>query len=260
VGRCGLEGGLALGIPWSAQFPIVNVPQSAEPKRFTLVLPYYDNPQFLKTQIHWWGTYPPHLRAHLSAIVVDDGSPLPAAPVLEHCAQPFPIRLFRIGVDCRWNWLAARNIGAHEAADGWILLTDMDHMLPASTADALIYGQHDPSVVYAFSRIEHTGEAIAPHSASFFMTKQMFWKIGGYEERFSGFYGTDGRYRKRLVTTAPLMILSDRLVRHEFEGDSSTSTYGRKQAVDARVAKIAAQIPKGAKPRVLSFPYAEVAL
>ena len=81
-------------------------------------------------------------------------------------------------------------------------MTDIDHVLPASTAQALIYGQHDPKVVYAFSRIEHTGEKVNPHSASFLMTKKMFWKIGGYDEELSGHYGTDGDYRRRLATKA----------------------------------------------------------
>jgi len=206
-------------------------------------------------QLSWWWTFPAHLRQHIAAIIVDDGSPeKPAEDVLKGYAQPFPIRLFRIEKDVRWNWLAARNIGAHHAKDGWCVLTDMDHVIPQSTAEALVYGKHDPSKVYAFSRIEHSGEKVNPHSASFLMTRSMFWKIGGYDERYSGFYGTDGMYRKRLAKHATINVLTDRLVRHEYQGDSSTTTYLRKQAEDAN--KPTFEGP----PKVLSFTYHEVTL
>lgn len=244
---------------WCRDFPTVSVPQGAGNKPFTLILPYYENPQFLKTQIGWWNTFSETLRHYVRAIVVDDGSPsAPAEPIVKANPARIPLSLFRIGPDIRWNWLAARNIGAHHAKDGWLLLTDIDHVLPASTAEALIYGKHDPAVVYAFSRIEHTGEPASPHSASFFMTKQMFWKIGGYDETLSGFYGTDGDYRRRLAKHAKIQILEDRLIRHEYQGDSSTTAYLRKQPEDSAVKALVAKRGKGWTPKVLSFPYAQV--
>lgn len=248
---------------WCAGFPTITVAQGDRPKPVTLVLPYYENPAFLARQIGWWRTFPAHVKAHVSVIVADDGSPTrPARDVLAGVIAPFPLRLFRIHVDVRWNWLAARNIGAHHARDGWLLLTDIDHVLPATTAEALIYGTHDPSIVYAFSRIEHTGVPLAPHSASFFMTRQMFWRIGGYDEDLSGNYGTDGVYRKRLAQHAQIHILTDRLIRHEYQGDSSTpESYGRKgnPADAARKADVVRR--KGnASPKVLSFPYTEIML
>lgn len=248
---------------WCQDFPVVTIPQSDVAKPFTLVLPYYENPRFLATQLGWWSTYPAHVKAQMRVIVADDGSPTkPAEDVLRHASKPLPIRLFRIEVDVRWNWLAARNIGAHHAEDGWLLLTDMDHVLPASTAEALIYGTHDPSKVYAFSRIEHTGEPVNPHSASFFMTRKMFWKIGGYREELSGNYGTDGIYRKALAKHAQIHILTDRLIRHEYQGDSSTpESYGRKGNPEDAIRKAAIlQRIGNAPPTVLSFPYREVAL
>jgi hypothetical protein len=259
MGRRSLEGRL-MGL-WCKDLPFVEVPQGATPKSVTYVLPYYNNPQFLRRQIGWWLTYSPHLLDQLSFIVVDDGSPThPAARAIAGLQLPARFRLFRIETDVRWNWLAARNIGAHEAEDGWILLTDIDHVVPASTADRVIYGQHDPLMVYAFSRREHTGHPAFPHSASFLMTRAMFWRIGGYDERFSGLYGSDGYYRRRVASIVPLKVLTDRLVRHEFVGDSSTTRYKRKQPEDAGIKKIAERIQNGSKPLTLSFPYHEVAL
>lgn len=248
-----------MGTSWCASFPVVHVPQSSVPKPLTLVLPYYENPRFLQQQFGWWETYPTHLREHLSVVLVDDASPLtPASDVLSDVVPPVALRSFRIGVDLRWNWLAARNIGAFHAAEGWLLLTDMDHVLPESTLRALVYGQHDPGVIYGFSRIEHTGETLTPHPNSWFMTREIFWEVGGYDEALSGHYGTDGDWRRRCAATAPLRILEDRLVRHEHQGDSSTVTYLRKQPVDAGVKQIVSQRRPGWRPKVLSFPYQEV--
>lgn len=244
-----------MGKLWCEGFPTVHVAQGGEPKRLTLIVPYYENPDFLKLQVGWWATFPAWLREHLSAIIVDDGSPEPAQLPK---TLPFPIRLFRIHQDVRWNWLAARNIGFHHAPEGWCLVTDIDHVVPQSTATAVVYGQHDPTKVYAFSRIEHDGRPANPHSASFLMTRQMFWRIGGYDEALSGHYGTDGDYRRRLAQHAQIHILEDRLIRHEYQGDSSTTRYLRKQPEDAAVKGIIATRGKRWQPRTLSFPYHEV--
>lgn len=240
---------------WCRNIPTVKVPMALTPKRVTFVIPYYSNADFLRHQIAVWSAYPANLRAFLSVIVVDDGSP---APAVVPSSAPFDLRLFRIHQDVRWNWLAARNIGAHHAAGGWLLLTDMDHVVPEETLESIVVGDHDEHKVYAFNRREHSGEPAAPHSASFLMTKALFWKVGGYDEALSGYYGTDGDWRRRLAAEALLSILPDYLVRHEYVGDSSTTTYGRKEAQDAAVRRIVAARRPGWKPKTLSFPYHEI--
>jgi hypothetical protein len=245
---------------WAADLPVGTVPQSSTPKPVTLILPYYENPTFLKQQLAWWGTYAASLRDFFRVIVVDDGSPNhPADRVLGDRDLPVDLRLFRIEVDVRWNWLAARNLGA-KYAEGWCVFTDMDHVLTEPCLDALIYGQHDDRVIYGFSRVESTGEKLGPHPNSWFMTRSMFWNVGGYDETLSGHYGTDGSWRRRLAKTAPMQILADRLVRHEYVTDSSTTTYKRKQPVDAAVKRLDRSMKPGFAPKVLSFPYHEVLL
>lgn len=88
----------------------------------------------------------------------------------------------------------------------------------------------------------------------------MFWRIGGYDEALSGYYGTDGDYRRRCAATAPIRILRDKLIRHEFFMDSSTTRYLRKQPEDSAVSRIVAQRGNGWKPLTLSFPYREIHL
>src|SRR5262245_9755397 len=243
---------------WCRDVPLVTV-QAGDPKPLTLILPYYENRAFFGQQLRLWLSYPEPLRRLFSVIVVDDGSrDHPAAAVLAHF-PPIPfLRLFRIEVDVRWNWLAARNIGAHYAADGWILLTDMDHVVPIFTLAAVCHGAHDPARVYAFARKEHTGQVIAPHSASFLLTRALFWKIGGYDEALSGYYGTDGDFRRRLSKHATMALLPDPLIRYEYQEDSSTRRYLRKQPEDAAVGRLVAARGPSWRPKTLSFPYHEV--
>jgi hypothetical protein len=248
-----------MGMPWCAKISVVHMPQSDMPKPVTFVYPYYENPVFLRQQLAWWGTYPAHVRAQVTAIIVDDGSPtMSAASVLAAVPHPFPVRVYRIESDVRWNWLAARNIGFHHAAEGWCLVTDMDHVVPVTTVEACLYGQHDVRTIYGFSRIEHTGDALTPHPNSWFLTRAMFWAVGGYDETLSGHYGTDGDWRRRCAATAPMRILTDRLIRHEYQGDSSTSRYQRKQPQDAAVKSLIAARGRTWRPKTLSFPYHEV--
>jgi hypothetical protein len=212
------------------------------------VLPFYQAHEFLQTQFASWSLYPEAIARHISAIIVDDCSP---EPMRLPDYRPFSVRAFRIEQDIPWNWLAARNIGAHYASDGWLVLTDMDHIVPVATMTSLVTGKHDPNVVYVFSRREHTGIAIHSHSASFFMIRKLFWTIGGYDERLSGVYGTDGTYRKRAMAYAPFKLLPEELIRYEYVADSSVTTYERKTPAMRELRRQRfAIVPKGAPPKV----------
>lgn len=250
-----------MGAPGFDDAPIAILSRGVA-KTVHFVYPYYENANFLRFQLDAWRAYPEALRKHLRAIIVDDGSPeSPARDVLiTETSFPFPIRLFRIMVDVRWNWLAARNIAMHHAPSGWTLLTDMDHVVPSETLDSLVHDLHDPQRIYRLSRIEYSGATIHSHPNSMFMTREMFWKAGGYDEALSGFYGTDGDWRRRCAATATVETLPDVLIRHEHVQDSSTTRYLRKQPEDAGKKAIIAKRQKGWRPRVLSFPYQEVEL
>lgn len=249
-----------MGAPGFDDAPIVQLKQASEPHGVTFVYPYYENPIFLGIQLRRWCTYDRELSQRLSVVVVDDGSPnYPAADVLRNFAVPFQLRLFRIGVDVRWNWLAARNIGMHHA-HGWCLMTDMDHIVPPETLRAVMYGKLRKDWIYRFARRESSGESIHPHPNSMLMTATTFWDVGGYDEALSGHYGTDGDWRRRCAAARRVFTLPCQLERHEYEHDSSTTAYERKQPQDAGKKAIIAA--RGAKwrPKVLSFPFEEIAL
>lgn len=249
-----------MGAPGCDDAPIIKVRLTTHPRDVTIIYPYYDNPNFLARQVEHLAAMPADVREWIKLIVVDDGSPTsPAQHAIDwtELRDSIDARLFRIDVDVRWNWLAARNIGAKEANTNWLLITDMDHMIPLGTAMTAVYGELSEGVIYRFSR---TGAKTHPHPNSWLYTKLMFWRIGGYDERMAGYYGSDGYYRRRCVATAPIRILTVPLELHEHEGDASTVRYKRKQQEDARLKEIVRSFPKGSRPKALSFPYHEVSL
>lgn len=238
-------------------------------RAFTLILPYYENPGQLERQLRRICDLGKGVAENVHLIVCDDGSPnVRAAPV----AADFKFKmkalasfqLFRIDVDVRWNWLACRNIGAHYALSEWLLMTDIDHELPVQTARRIIEKKLRAENVYRFRRRDAPNlTPYKEHPNSWLMSKAMFRTVGGYDERFSGFYGTDGEFRDRVrANAARIVMLEEFLIRvpREVVPDASTVTYGRKEKQDGEgVARIRAKIAKeGGKPTRLTFPYHKV--
>lgn len=237
-------------------------------KPITLVLPYYNNAGMLRVQQESWSNLPAELRAHLHVIVVDDCSQdAPASAVAERRHNIASFRLYRTGVDVRWNWLFCRNLGARDATTPWLLLTDIDHLVPTETFRALIEGDHGVSKVYRFERKSMPDlSPYHPHPDSFFLTRDLFWRIGGYDERFSGLYGSSSDIRHRMKAMGlEIQTLPQHLIRYprEVVPDASTPIIlhggpSRKTPQDAaglaRVRAEIAALPKY-EPRVCSFPY-----
>lgn len=230
-------------------------------KPITIVLAYYENAKMLCRQCDNFRSFPNDIKDHLRLIVVDDGSP-------KHPAQfediGFPFDIYRVSQDVRWNQDACRNIGVHHAETEWVLLTDMDHMIPLHTAKGLIRGGHDKGTVYRFGRVSLPGyESYKPHPNSWFLTKNTYDKAGGYDERFAGWYGTDSDIRERLKTVARILDLKDTLVRvpREVVPDASTTTYKRKTPEDGEAIKRIKAERAGDpdwRPLRMTFPYVKV--
>lgn len=223
----------------------------------TLIMAYYENKDMLAAQLEFIRNIPKEVRKFIRVIVVDDGSPFhPATSADCGC----PLTIYRINVDIRWNQDAARNIGAFHAETTWMLLTDMDHMVPADTWQYLVTADLNEYSTYKFARV--TAPAMLPykqHPNSFFMTKDIWNRTGGYDERFAGYYGTDGDFRDRLVMASPIVNLKYPLIRvpREHIHDASTTRYARKSPEDQRIREIKSarsRIP-GWRPLTLSFPY-----
>lgn len=205
------------------------------PTSITLVMAYYENPRMLQEHFRRIREMPFSVRDRVAVVVVDDGSPRnPARP--EDCGAP--LQIYRMKKDVRWNQDACRNVGVAHAETDWVLMTDMDHIVPEVTWRILTSGSWDPACAYSFRRVSAPGnEPYKPHPNSWMLNRRLFDAVGGYDERFAGLYGTDGDFKVRLLAVAKAHVpLKEVLIRvpREVIPDASTTTdlYLRKQPGD----------------------------
>ena len=227
-------------------------------RELTLVLPHFCNLGMLAEQQRVWMAYPEHVRRSLHVVVVDDASPKGNRPSAKavFATGLGSLRIYRLLEKKRWNWLACRNLGAKVATTSWLLLTDIDHVVPPETMTRLVTDPDlQPSDAYRFKRVTastcwpYRADAQPPykrHNDSWLITRELFfspfeWRpdggylrgIDGYDERLSGCYGTSGEFTYRVESTARAIGYLDQvLVRYprELIADASTppEVYTRK--------------------------------
>jgi len=232
----------------------------------TLILPYYESPTMFEFHVRCFGQCSDLVREHLEIIFIDDVSPLrPLIPV----DFGFNVRYFRVLKKANWNIPFCRNLGAFAASHNWLILTDIDHTFLNPVLEHLIEGSWQEDCVYWFSRSERgdTGKAIFPHMNTYFMSKPMYERCGGDDERTANIYAAqEPDFLERSKKAARAVIpISDRYPLRDW-------TY---LIEDARVRMIARRTPenhynywqyfklsrqtKGYKPLRMSFPYEEIA-
>lgn len=230
---------------------------------FTLIVPYYRNPEMLRRQASTWADYPAGIRV----ILVDDGSPEPAHEVLPADSRA---ALYRVETDIPWNRNGARNLGAHVAETDWILQTDIDHLLPVASAIWLLeHFTADPACWYRFARFrvgcadatrrkddlpdDAVFGPVKPHVDSYLCTRALYWRVGGYDEDYSGHLGGSAPFLAALATAARCQLIeraSLHVVTRDQVPDASDTTLSRDrgpyQALRAR--KRAAGDPRAEDP------------
>jgi hypothetical protein len=194
----------------------------------TLVYAYFENGSMLDRHLVEWNQYVN--KDHYRAIIVDDCSKRdPAIDHLKDKEHPFPIELFRINTDIPWNQDGARNL-AMTHARGWCLITDMDHMLSKESAQQLLEMELDINQTYRPARIKaKSGDTHHSHPNSYIIHRDNYWKIGGYDESYQGYYGTDGifvRQVKKITGLTSIAVSLTLFSRSDIE-DAATVDYGR---------------------------------
>lgn len=261
------------------------------PSSLSLVIPFYRNPRMLRRQLLVWrDEWSPEQKAEVEVILVDDGSPAgeAAVEVLEEVwdgdmtGLP-PLSLYRVLIDRPWNQHGCRNLGARAAAGPWLLMTDMDHVLSASTLgevlrllpdlggrEVVTFGRVDapPTLTWRadhwteFQRTRREDGSLKPHVNSYVVSRERYWALGGYDEDFVG-YGTDAQFRRKLfgkgsvthhLEHAPLIRVDRAVI-----PDASTTTLSRTDRcrVKAVLARKAAE-GRADQTTVLNFPWERV--
>lgn len=188
----------------------------------------------LDKQVETWESYPYELRRRMSIVLVDDGSP--NDPAYPHVSETtLPIQLFRITKNIPWNQNGAHNLGMHVADEGWCLVTDIDHVLTPDNLAYIFELAVNPKKYYRFGRrqVGRLSTPYKPHPNTWLLTRHLFWWAGGYDEDFSGFYGSDSCFKRALQSVAvgeeldpPYMVVYD----ENDIPDANTREFGRKDS------------------------------
>lgn len=229
--------------------------------KITLVYSYFDNPNMLKRHQEEWSKYAN--KEQFEIIIVDDCSI--NSPAMEKLYDTgIKTRLFYVKTQIPWNQDGARNL-AMKHAEGWCLLLDMDMLLPKEEAEILLTYDLHPEVIYKNVRRSIKNNSISCHSNTYLITSKTFWDFGGYDEHFSGYYGSDYAFKKRLrrfygeLKSSPILL-------HALNGiisDATTKSLGRKNTnYDIRKNKLMmARLFLAPKPKFhIRFEWIEVVL
>jgi glycosyltransferase involved in cell wall biosynthesis len=129
-------------------------------------------------------TYASDLLDQIQFLIVDDGTPL------NYTIPEFNLNItwLKITDDIPWNQPGARNLGVVYAKSDKILITDLDHEFPEETLRHMVNKRECGRNCY---RISRTGKITKRHPNIFFMSRARYLRVYGYDEEFSGHYGSD---------------------------------------------------------------------
>jgi hypothetical protein len=193
----------------------------------TINLSFYNQNEVLKRHVESWKSYPPHLKDLLKFCIIDDCSKTPAIEVLrETNLSDIDLAIYRIEEDLYCNIAGGRNLAAQQCTTEWMILLDMDTMIPqamASTLSALIKSKKKE--IFKFNRRvpqnHNHPKHNQPHPAVCLLRTDDYWDIGGNEEDFVGHYGwTDPSFWHRANPNYKINILRDTYLHYLPEGEA----------------------------------------
>lgn len=157
-------------------------------KLLSLIVPYYNHPDFLKFQLHLWNNYSEKIKEEMEIILVDDGSKISIVDLPNLPPFPINLKIYRILEDIPWNEKGARNLGATVSTSNWLLHTDFDHWFDIQNLEKIINLKKEEKYIYRFQRLKY-GIPYTQHKETHLIYKEKFFSVGGFDEDFSGIWG-----------------------------------------------------------------------
>ena len=158
---------------------------------------------------------------HVKFMICDDGSQ--EKPLTDNDV-PDDWGWLQVTEDIGWNNEGARNLIMKEAETDWVVLLDLDHLLFPYVAQQIHNIAHldkdkapfherqfniQSKMMQPAMNLDLSGglTPYPPHKIvsanSFAIHKEHFWKLGGYDEAFSGMYGYDMTLVRQLGNKNP---------------------------------------------------------
>lgn len=172
-------------------------------------MPYKDNPHMLRRHQREWASYPEAVRARLSVVIGDDASQ--EYPAHEAAASPdgYEMAIYRVQEPMVWGHFRARNLAMEHAPEGMVLLVDIDHLLPADAAEHLLEVEIGPDEYGQPHRVKPDGTPHHPHHDTYFLSRALYWRIGGMNLDYAGLYGAGSIFTRRIASMAVKIDMPD---------------------------------------------------
>lgn len=222
--------------------------------QLTLITHVYNAQQPVARQLALWQQFDPALLARLKFLVIDDHSDVP----LTVDKGLLDLRLVRVDDDIAWNMPGCRNLAATLSSTEWMLYFDVDNLVSEASLRKIVdaLARLDARRLHVFRRTQD-GVDVEPHINSFLITRQGFWRAGGYDEDFSGHYGFEDvlfrmMWRKHVGTEVLLTDIAFEQMSFRTAGLDRDTT--RNQALIQARAAAGMPKPKG----MLRFAWHEV--
>jgi glycosyltransferase involved in cell wall biosynthesis len=167
--------------------------------KLSLVIPVLNSHEVVRRQLLHFEKMVLHDDTEI--ILVDDGSD----PPIENTSNR-PIIIHRTNDTRPWTWALARNAGARIASGEYLLMYDLDHIVPAYAINFIrafqglkvqfvrdfgVLDEHgdlktDRKTLTEYGLPETSGKGIGPLPNNFAMRRDLFWELGGYREDLIG--------------------------------------------------------------------------
>ncbi len=235
-------------------------------RKLSIIMPYFEAPQMLQYQYAYMREYAPELKARLEYVLVDDNSQKHRA-TFPMSSFGIAFKMYKMDADIKWGGDSCKNIGVYNATHEWVLTTDIDHIIPEKTIDAIL-NTHKLSedVAYRFHRLMAPEmKAHVFHPNSWLFHRNLYRTFKGYDERLAGCYSTNSDFTNRVKAYAPIVQLLSHLITIPttmIPDASMPESFGRKSPENSDMLRFRlearAHEKGGNRARVLSFPYHQV--
>jgi len=178
--------------------------------RFTIGYTYYDEPEYLRSQIELWIRFPPEVEI----ILIDDGSQkYPAIDLLKDLDIP-NLQVWCVDEDLGFNSHGCRNLIAKLASTDHILFLDIDCLISPDSVGYLKTVKFKHDKLYRFAMMNSSNKKYYKypgHLNVFLVHKDKYWEAGGYDESFTGYHKGDREFHKRLELVTKASKLTNSL-------------------------------------------------
>ena len=203
--------------------------------KLSIIVPVLNSHEIVRRQLLHFKRM--SLPGDVEILYIDDGSD----PPIEDTIGLDRLSIYQTNDTRPWTWALARNKGARLARGEYLLMTDLDYIIPEKTvhfvreftgqymgfrrefgvldADGNFTQDKETLLAYGLSpeRYETKGTLLPAHTNNFALKRDLFFAMGGYvEDRVGKPYpqGEDNNWRKkrgRWQKAGKLILLEDKL-------------------------------------------------